>query len=429
MLRKGRYSAHAFPVSRQIAVSVLWFAWYAQWTAFPAIVQRQVPGIVGAGAPWLDFAVGLVIAAGATMALIIAPLAGALSDRFPASAGRRRPFLILSMIAGSAALLIFPAFERGGSLLLYVLAYVHLQFWWNLGTGPYTGMIPDVVPHQYQGPASGWRNVLIILGTIIGSLVLWKFTRGVASIMAIFIALNLLCLLATLVWVREPPRPPTLRRRTLGAFLRSFWLPPAENRDFYLVLATRLFSNLGIWSILAFLVLYLEGTFSLHATDAQALMGLLLFAGAVVAVPASLFGIRMTHRFGLVFTVQFSSWILAAATSCYVLIALAPRLPLIWAAALVFGIGNGIYGAADWYLALRVLPPGRDTAKNLGIWHSCMVLPQIVGPLTTGYLISAAKNVASAHVAYALAFAVAAFWFILAAAFVGRVRLPQRQPA
>jgi hypothetical protein len=52
-----------------------------------------------------------------------------------------------------------------------------------------------------------------------------------------------------------------------------------------------------------------------------------------------------------------------------------------------------------------------------------MVLPQIIGPAATGWLISGAKQAVSVSFGYTVAFGLAALWFVLAALLVGRVRL------
>jgi hypothetical protein len=107
-----------------------------------------------------------------------------------------------------------------------------------------------------------------------------------------------------------------------------------------------------------------------------------------------------------------------------VLIALLPDLSLVVPVVLVFSAAYGAYGAVDWALALKVLPAEQDAGKDMGIWHVSMVLPQVLGPGVTGWLITAIKTAYSPQLAYSLAFAVAALWFTLAAMLITRVRLP-----
>jgi MFS family permease len=223
--------------------------------------------------------------------------------------------------------------------------------------------------------------------------------------------------------VHEPAAPAAAQPLNLRKFLRSFYLDPRAYPVFYWVLVTRLMANLGIWSVLNFLLLYLVEVVGLDQATATALLPLLLLGGAIVAIPASLLGVRLADRYGVVRIVRITSWAMAGSVVSYVLIALHPRLVWVVPAVLVYAAANGAYGAVDWALALKVMPARQDVGKDMGIWHICMVLPQVIGPATTGWLITWITGIASVRLAYALAFALAALWFILAAHFIGRVRL------
>ena len=150
---------------------------------------------------------------------------------------------------------------------------------------------------------------------------------------------------------------------------------------------------------------------------------MVLGIGALLGIPASLVAARLTSRFGIVAIVRTTSWMMAGAASAYVLIALQPQWLLMGLVAFFYFSGWGAYQAVDWALALRVLPRSESSGKDMGIWHVALVLPQILGPLTTGWIISGAKWAVSARFAYVLAFAIAALWFSLSALLVARVRL------
>jgi Na+/melibiose symporter-like transporter len=422
----ARPPTRPFSLYGRIAISAIWLAWYTQWVSIPSIIlPNQVTGLLGVGARDVEGVTGAVVAAGSVVALLVPPLAGALSDSARSRFGRRRPFLAVGVIASSLALVgLFLAARLG--LALYVLAYINLQFWWNWAAGPGAGFIPDVVPSAQQASASGWTNALGVVGVVIGSVLvnLLYSPAHMAELAAAFVAINLACLALTLS-VREAPAAGARMARSLGAFFSSFFLSPREHPNFYLVLGTRFLSNMGIWSVLTFLLLYLESVLGQAPAAATWLLSIFLGGGACLAVPASLIGARMADRFGLVRVVQIASWVMAAATGAYVLIALHPSVALIAPAIVLFSVGNGAYGAVDWLLALRVLPSGQDAGKDFGVWHACMVAPQIIAPLTTGLLITLIRDAASARLAYEVAFAIGALWFVLAAALVGRVRVPE----
>jgi Na+/melibiose symporter-like transporter len=415
-----------FAIADQIAVSLLWFALFANWlTVVPVIVPDQVASILGPDATSKEGVSGSILAIGALLALVMAPVAGALSDRARNAKGRRRPFLIAGMAGSSVGLALLAPFGPGASIFLYALAILNLQFWWNWACGPYAGLIPDVVPTASQASASAWMNVMSILGAFTGNAIavaLYAHGRPAAAIAGL-IAINLVCLSITVTRVREPPAAGAGRSFALGPFVRSFWLAPAMHRNFYWVLATRLFANLGVWSVLTFLLFYLQDV--VGVAEPGRVLPMVLGVGAMLGIPASLVAAWLTARYGIVAIVKTASWMMAGAAIAYVAIGLHPQPALMAAVALVYFSGWGAYQAADWALALRVLPKSETAGKDMGIWHVALVLPQVLGPASTGWVISAAKWAVSARFAYTLAFAIAALWFSLSALLVARVRLPR----
>src|SRR5262249_28542078 len=151
----------------------------------------------------------------------------------------------------------------------------------------------------------------------------------------------------------------------LRRFLASFYVPPRQQPNFYWVLVTRLFSNMGVWSVFTFLLFYLSDVVGL-ARPENVLPGM-LGAGAVVAIPASLAGAWLADRFGIVPIVRGASWIMAIAAGCFVLTAFAPRLVIVAPLIIAFSAASGAYQAVDWALALAVLPSRDHAGKDMGI--------------------------------------------------------------
>ena len=121
-----------------IQIASLWFALFTQWmTVVPVLVPAQVAEMLGRDAALKEGVAGSVIASGAFIAMVVAPLAGALSDRCSAERGRRRPFLVTGVLGISIALVWLASFNGAGSVWLYAVAFLHLQFWWNWAAGPY----------------------------------------------------------------------------------------------------------------------------------------------------------------------------------------------------------------------------------------------------------------------------------------------------
>ncbi|MBV9858953.1 MAG: MFS transporter [Alphaproteobacteria bacterium] len=404
-------------------LAALWVGLYAQWTTVvPTIVPDQVSLLVGQSGK--AAVAGLVLGAGAAVALVVAPLAGMLSDRRQSARGRRRPYLVAGMLGSTVALWFAALAGTSGPWPLYLLAVLNLQFWWNWAAGPYAGLVPDIVPAPEQGVASSWTNVMSIVGTIAGNAVMAALypSPGVFPVVAVLSALGLMGLALTVAGTREPPAAGA-PQSGMPRSVRPFWPAPRQHGDFYRVLVTRLAANLGIWSVFEFLLFYLEDVAGIGRPAAPGLLSALLGGGAILAIPASMAGIRFADRFGIVRAVAAMSAVMAAAAAGYVAVAFYPRLWLVVPLVVLFSVGYGAYGAVDWALALRVLPNSRDSGKDMGIWHICMVLPQVVGPAGTGVLISALAAAFSPRLAYTVAFAVAAIWFLVATIVILPMRL------
>jgi archaellum biogenesis protein FlaJ (TadC family) len=92
---------------QHVIVSLLWFALSAQWmTVVPIIVPDQVAVILGGDSAAKEAISGIILAAGAVVALVVAPLSGALSDRSQHRHGRRRLFLIAGVLGSCVGLLL-----------------------------------------------------------------------------------------------------------------------------------------------------------------------------------------------------------------------------------------------------------------------------------------------------------------------------------
>ncbi|MFZ3325108.1 MAG: hypothetical protein WA231_04105, partial [Methylocella sp.] len=73
--------------------------------------------------------------------------------------------------------------------------------------------------------------------------------------------------------------------------------------------------------------------------------------GAVLAVPASVIGVRLAPRHGLVRLTQVTSWIMAICALYFALIAFYPGLALIVPVMLIYAAAFGAYQAVAWALA------------------------------------------------------------------------------
>src|SRR5207237_855541 len=92
------------------------------------------------------------------------------SDRSTSRYGRRRPFMVFGITVNLVGLAIMGYAAAQRSLMLYMLGYLFVQFGNNIAGAAYAGIIPDMVPADQHGEASGYMAMMTQAGMILGAL-------------------------------------------------------------------------------------------------------------------------------------------------------------------------------------------------------------------------------------------------------------------
>jgi len=397
-----------------LSLSAYWFATSFKWflvllVLLPARVAELVdPAEKATRLGWL-FAVGAV------MAFVGPPVFGFLSDRFPSRWGRRMPYLGAGALL-TAAGLVWMAYAPGYWSLF--AAYIVLQLADDLATGPYSALIPDLVPREHRGTASGWMGALQVSAQIVAGVVGFSVAR-LPVLFWITAGLNLLAATWTLAFIREVKGVPGRRE----GFVESM-LKPWRNPDFRWVWGTRFLVMFGQYVVQTYLQYYLADVvrvFTLwgrsvarEAFQAVALLGLVISAGAALSsVPAG----RWSDRVGRKRPIYVSGGVMAFVILPLLLL---PRYDVLLLVALVFGLGYGAYTAVDWALATDVLRAPEAHATDMGIWQTSIVLPQILAG-TLGGMVDL-LNRSQPGLGYTVLFLLAAGGFVLGTVLVRQVR-------
>jgi MFS family permease len=138
-----------------VTMNVYWFGLAFMWNGLhpiilPALLFRLVPESLK------NTYLGGMTFIGLILAMIIQPLSGALSDQIPSRWGRRRPWMVGGTLF-SLAFLVSMALAT--NLWSLVAGYLLLQVASNTAHGPAQGLIPDLVPEERHGLASGIKNL------------------------------------------------------------------------------------------------------------------------------------------------------------------------------------------------------------------------------------------------------------------------------
>lgn len=416
---------------QHFAISAYWFGTNLLWGALLMII---IPSQIKLIAPQTyGWTLGLLLGLGAIPAVVVPLLVGPLSDRCTSRWGRRKPYMVGGVAVNLAGLAIVWAAGYSRNLWLYFVGYLIVNSGNNIATGAYSGVIPDIVPPQQHGEASGWMAGMSQLGTILGVLSAgFLMNAGQAAASFIVIALSMvLFLLITVLGVREQQRKGLPEPFDWRRLLKSLWIDPRKHPDFAWVWITRALVVAGLWSVQEYMQYYLTDMIGIPDERKELVAGCVLVTGLVCATVTGLLGGAISDRVGRKPVVYVANSVMAVACVSFLI---PHSLPYVFVVAAVFGLGFGAYYSVDWALACDVLPDKQEAAaKDMAVWHIAMVLPQSIAMPIAGVVLAAfrswktrtAAGVIAVHYTrhgYTALFALAACYLLLGAILLRNVR-------
>ena len=413
----GGRTSSTFGWPRHLGLSAGWFGFNFHWLPIPLVlVPNQVLHLL----PDSEIGTGIAIvtAAGAVFATVVPPFVGHWSDRLTTRWGRRRPILVAGTAGDLVGLALLATAHSFGQL---IAGYVLIQFFYNAAGAAYNGIIPDVVPADEFGTASGWLAAQNQFGGVLGV--------GVASVLsglghpnetyAVIAAVVTLSLIPVLVTARGEgtvPLPPA-PARSFGASVRDF-VRPLGRGDFAWVIFTRLMVTAGVWVVANFLLPFFHDVAKV-ANPAE-FTALFLAIVYLTATPTGFLGGRASDHLGRKVFV-YASGAFQAAVALVFIVFYPTAVPVLIALGAVYGLGFGLYYAVDWALACDTLPAPERAAKDMGLFHVAFTLPQVLVPAVAGPVLDY-FNRQHANSGYRVIFSAAVVFMIVGSYFVSRIK-------
>ena len=323
---------------------------------------------------------GIATAFGALVAVLVGPIAGALSDATGSRFGRRRPWIAGGALLGCAGLALLSG-QR--TVIGVTLGWCVAQAGLNALQAGLTALVPDRVPVRQRGVVSGWVGLTQSIGVVVAVLAVTALVTGTISGYLLIGALVVLTVLPLVMRAPDPQVPRAdLPRFSLRAAVRSLRFEALRDRDFAWAWGTRFLVQLGNALATLYLLYFLrdkvhyERLFPGHKADDGLLVLIVIYT--VTTVLTVVVGGAISDRSGRRKpAVVLSGYVMAAAA---VLLALWPTWTGAQIAAGVLGLGFGVYLSVDQALITQVLPTAEDRAKDLGIINIANSAPQVLGP-------------------------------------------------
>lgn len=354
----------------------------------------------------------LVTGVGALMSTVGTPLWGALSDRTGSRFGRRLPWIAGGALAGALALLVLSA---ASSVAMVVVGWAAVQLCLNGVVAALTACVPDQVPEQQRGFVSGWVGLAQTMGVVVGTGV----ATAAGGIRAGYAALAALVIVTvSLFLVRSGDRPLRDDQRgplALGAFVRGFWVSPRAHPDFAWAWGTRFLMNVANAIGTLYLLYFLTDVVRVDDPEGHVFILVLIYAGALclTAVVSGIASDRLGKR--KIFVIVAG----VVMTAACLFLAFRPTWPGAVGAAVLLGLGFGVYAAVDFALITEVLPAAADRARDLGVINIANALPQVLAPVIAAPVLALFATRATG---YRALYVVAAVVGLVGALLVRRIR-------
>jgi MFS family permease len=419
---------------QQALLSFFWLATNIHWTTILVVTMpSQIRDAVGNDVKGTYL--GIALAIGALISMVAAPAFGALSDRIKLPGGRRKPWVVIGTLGNILGLFGLAYFIQPGnanSLLPWTIAFLWVELFNNVATAPYSALIPDLVPPEQRGAASGWLGLMIVLGNLFGAL-LGFFIQALGGVVGIYYVLMLVMLIGAVVTWFGVKEPTTFEVKSFHwkEFFRGLY-DPFKSSDFTWVFMTRLLVTMGIFTVQEFLQYYLgdvigapfkiAGIGQVADSPEQAVslfLGPMLVGGVISTLVAGV----LSDKRGRKFIVYISGALMGLVALMFVFF---HDFTLAVVMGIVFGLGYGAYESVDWAMASDVLPSMDDYAKDMGVWHVAMVLPQVVATPIAGFLLDNFQAVGRTsnipNLGYTVIFLLSVVYFVLGTVFVKQIK-------
>jgi len=273
-------------------------------------------------------------------------------------------------------------------------------------------MLPDQVPEDQRGQASGYYGALqmvglvsaaVVIGILVPSNLRWISIMSIALVIAVTGAM-------AVFGVRDVR---TTRRSTesLGRSIAlSFVLDVKRYPDFAWLMVSRLLFLIALVGIQRFALNFLQDAFRLSDDAAKRDTGYLIIIIVTVAAVVSLSAGYLSERYGRKRFVAAACLIGALGAG---LMIFATSIPLVLIFGVILGLGFGIFLSVDWAFATDLIPKA-EAGRYMGVSNIATASSGILAGFLLGPIIDIVNKGTTGAAGYRVMFGISAVFFLIA---------------
>jgi MFS family permease len=368
---------------------------------------------------------GLITFAGLVIAMLVQPVAGAISDRAGFRRGRRKPLIIIGILA--AVLLLLGLGSAVNYIAIFVL-WCLVQVSLNVAQGPFQALIPDLVPPAKRGLASGVKNLMeiggaaalsLLIGFFMGRYILMADSLWLWLSLGVLVLVLLMAMLVTTLTVKEKPGPGISPLLSFSLLYECFRVNVKVRSWFILFLVSRLLFIMGFTTLQGFALYYFQDVVG-FSNPAEVTASLVSSVGIAVLIAAYPTG-RLSDKIGRKPLLMASGFLAALGIA---IIYFTRTYYVILIAGSLIGIAVAAFMSANWALATDLIP-GEEAARYLGLTNLATAggaaLARLIGPAIDFF------NRQDAGLGYSVMLGACFTYFIISSLLSWRIRGETRQ--
>ncbi len=319
---------------------------------------------------------GIVVGVSAIVLLPVGPIVGVLSDRSKVRWGRRRPFLLLGLVAYALSAVII---ALAPNVPLVLAGYLIAQVAGALVGAALNPALAERVPPYQRGKLGALSGVMASVAGVSASLV-GSFLTG--NLLLLFLLPVAVLAVGVVLWifvVPDAPAPERFHNLSIGSSLRSLLFDPRKHPDFAWVWVGKLGIGIGTAFFTTYQLYFVLDRLGFTAEEAgrqlAAVGGLSLLATVGFTVLGGFLSDKLRRRKAFIY---LASGMIAVGM---VIGAFAPNLAVYIVGGVLLAAGSGTFNSVDLALASDVLPDKAAAGKWMSIYQVSGTLATAIGPV------------------------------------------------